>query len=289
MTSTVPALTAESTSRVIDGPEPIHLHESGTGPALVLLHGSGPGVSAWSNFGSNLTYFAASYRTLAPDLPGFGSSYVPALDRPYHGIAADAVVRMLDALDIERAHVLGNSAGGSVAGRFAVDHPDRVDRLVLMGPGGVGTPVLSPSPSEGIKRLLEFVADPTRERLVAWLDVMVVDRRILTEELIEERLDNALAPGALEWMRAFFSHISGRGPSRPVDPVPLWAQVSKIRARTLITWGRDDRVTPLENALLPLRQMKEVELHVFANCGHWAMIERRTEFQRVVHEFLSRP
>jgi 4,5:9,10-diseco-3-hydroxy-5,9,17-trioxoandrosta-1(10),2-diene-4-oate hydrolase len=288
-TSTTPsAHSAESTSRTLDGPEPLHVHEAGAGEALVLLHGSGPGVSAWSNFGSNFPFFADRYRTLAPDLPGFGASYVPNLDRPYHRIAADAVARMLDALGIERAHILGNSAGGSVAGRFAVDHADRVDRLVLMGPGGVGTPVLSPSPSEGIRRLLEFVADPTRDRLVAWLDTMVVDRSILTDELVEERLANALAPGALAWMRSFFSHISGRGPSRPVDPVPLWAEVSKITAPTLITWGRDDRVTPLENALLPLRQMKDVELHVFANCGHWAMIERRGEFQRVVHEFLTR-
>lgn len=285
---TTPTIDFDSTSRTLEGDEPIHYHEAGEGLPLVLLHGSGPGVSAWSNFGSNLPYFARGFRTIAPDQPGFGRSYTPSFDRSYHRIAADALARLLDDLGIEKAHVLGNSAGGSVAGRFALDHADRLDRLVLMGPGGVGTNILGPTPSEGIKRLIEFTVDPTRERLVAWLKTMVVDQAILTDDLIDERLANAMAPGALDWMRGFFSHISGNGPARPVDPVPLWAEVSKITARTLITWGRDDRVTPLENALLPLRQMKDVELHVFANCGHWAMIERRVEFQRVVHEFLTR-
>lgn len=287
MTVSAP-ITPESTSRTVGGSEPIHYHEAGEGPALVLLHGSGPGVSAWSNFGTNLPFFADHYRAIAPDLPGFGATYTPKLDRSYHRIAADAVARLLDALGVARAHVFGNSAGGSVAARFALDYADRVDRLVLMGPGGVGTNVLSPSPSEGIKRLIEFTEDPTRERLVSWLHTMVSDPSFLTESLIEERMTNALAPGALEWMRSFFSHISGRGPSRPVDPVPLWAEAPRIAAPTLITWGRDDRVTPLECALLPLRQMAEVELHVFSRCGHWAMLERRAEFQRVVHEFLSR-
>lgn len=282
------SLDFETTSQMSGDDAPIHFHEAGDGPALVLLHGSGPGVSAWSNFGANLPFFSASFRTIAPDQPGFGRSYTPEFDRPYHRIAADAVARLLDDLGIDRAHVLGNSAGGSVAARFALDHSDRVDRLVLMGPGGVGINILGPTPSEGIKRLIEFISDPTRDRMVAWLMTMVADQALLTEELIDERMANALQPGALEWMRGFFSHISGSSTPRPVEPVPLWADAGKITAPTLLTWGRDDRVTPLENALLPLRQMRDVELHVFSNCGHWAMIERRDEFQRVVHEFLTR-
>lgn len=281
-------LDATATSRSLAGDGAIHYHEAGEGPALVLLHGSGPGVSAWSNFGGTLAAFADRFRVLAPDLPGFGRSATPELDRPYHRIASDAVLRLLDGLGIERAHVLGNSAGGSVAARFALDNPSRVDRLVLMGPGGVGTPVLGPSPSEGIKRLLEFTRDPTHDRLVAWLTTMVADPSFLTDELIAERMENAMAPGALEWMRRFFSHISGDGPPRPVDPVPLWAEVSKIAAPTLLTWGQDDRVNPVEAALLPLRQMRDVELHVFSRCGHWAMLERADEFNRVVGEFLTR-
>jgi 4,5:9,10-diseco-3-hydroxy-5,9,17-trioxoandrosta-1(10),2-diene-4-oate hydrolase len=240
MTTDSSARAADPVSAVLDGDGDgsIHYHEAGEGPALVLLHGSGPGVSAWSNFSGTLPAFAPTFRTIAPDLPGFGRSSVPAMDRPYHRIASDAVVRLLDGL--------------------------------------------------GIKRLIEFTRDPTRERIVAWLKTMVADQALITDELVEERMANALAPGALEWMRTFFSHVSGDGPARPVDPVPLWAEVSRITAPTLITWGREDRVTPLENALLPLRQMQDVELHVFANCGHWAMIERAEEFDRVVLEFLTR-
>jgi pimeloyl-ACP methyl ester carboxylesterase len=287
MTSATADMTFETTSRTLAGAEPLHYHEAGSGPALVLLHGSGPGVSGWSNFGASLQFFARRFRSLIPDQPGFGLSPAPAMDRPYHRISADAVVRLLDELGVERAHVLGNSMGGSVAARFALDHPDRLDRLVLMGPGGVGAGILAPSPSEGLKRLVEFTAEPTRDRLVAWLRTMVSDQATVTEELIDERLRNALAPGALEWMRLFFSHVSGNS-RRPMEDLPLWAEVRRIAAPTLLAWGRDDRVTPLEMALLPLRQMRDVELHVFSGCGHWAMIERREEFQRVVAEFLAR-
>ncbi|MEA3183805.1 MAG: hypothetical protein QOJ74_282, partial [Ilumatobacteraceae bacterium] len=155
-----------------------------------------------------------------------------------------------------------------------------------MGGGGLGVNLLSPSPSEGIRRLVDFNKTPTRERLIEWLESMVADPEILTDELIDERYENTMKPGAMEWSRTFRGHrLSGKS-----DPeVPLWARSSRIKHRTLLTWGRDDRVVPLEHALVPLRQMPDVELHVFPRCGHWAMIERKDEFERVVIEFLTRP
>lgn len=281
-------ITREGTRRTFDGPTPLSYHIAGEGEAFVMLHGSGPGVSGWGNFGANLPLFSQHFRTIIPDQPGFGASPRPEMDRPYHRISSDAVAALLDELGIEKAHVLGNSMGGSVAARFALDHPDRLGKLVLMGPGGVGAAILSPSPPEGLGRLVEFAQDPTREKLVAWMKTMVSDKAFITEELIEERWRNATEPGAIEWLRLFFSHVGGKS-KRPTEEIPLWAQVPKIAAPTLITWGRDDRVTPLEMAWLPLRQMREVELHVFSGCGHWAMTEKREQFERVVLEFLTRP
>jgi 4,5:9,10-diseco-3-hydroxy-5,9,17-trioxoandrosta-1(10),2-diene-4-oate hydrolase len=115
---------------------------------------------------------------------------------------------------------------------------------------------------------------------------MVFDPSILTPAVIDDRYARTQAPGVLEWSRAFRDQRLSGG----ADPgVPLWARSSKITNRTLLTWGRDDRVVPLEHALVPLRQMPDVELHVFSRCGHWAMIERKSDFERVVIEFLTRP
>lgn len=268
---------------------PIHHDEAGDGPPLVLLHGSGPGVSGWSNFGANLDVLSAHHRTIIVDQPGFGRSPAPVLDRPYGDIAAQAVVALLDDLAIEQTDLLGNSMGGATAVRIALAHPERVRRLVLMGPGGIGVNVTGPRPTEGFKRLVDFSRDPTRERMVAWLETMVFDQSLVTDELITSRFEAATAPGALEWFRAFLSPHAARIAGGGEPEVPLWARAGQIRQPTLITWGRDDRVVPFETGLLPLFQMPHVELHVFGACGHWPMIERKAEFERVVVEFLSRP
>lgn len=130
----------------------LHFHEAGEGHPLVLLHGSGPGVSGWSNFSKNLPVFARNFRTIVVDMPGFGASPDIEYDRPYPELAAESMVTLLDDLGIEKAHVLGNSMGGWVALETAAIAPERVERLVLMGPGGLYAPLLGPMMSEGARR-----------------------------------------------------------------------------------------------------------------------------------------
>jgi 4,5:9,10-diseco-3-hydroxy-5,9,17-trioxoandrosta-1(10),2-diene-4-oate hydrolase len=279
----VTTLDFEETSRYLEGDYRLHYHEAGDGPALVLLHGSGPGVSGWSNFRGNFPVLAERFRTVLLDMPGFGLSERPDLDRAYPRLAADAVLVVLDKLGIERAHLLGNSMGGYVALEFALAHPDRIGRLVLMGPGGLAVNVLGPDPSEGGRRLADFMMAPSRPAMVAWVDTMVANKSVVDDALIDERLANAQAPGALESAMAIFSSL-GQHP----EPVPLWARVKAIKASTLITWGRDDRMLPVEGALLGFRQLPNAELHIFSKCGHWAQIERKAEFERLVIEFLTR-
>lgn len=274
----------DATGRVLEGRFRLHYHEAGSGPALVLLHGSGPGVSGWSNFKGNLPVFAGGFRAVVPDMPGFGLSDRPELDRAYPKVAADALVFLLDELGIDRAHVLGNSMGGYVAAEAALAHPDRIDRLVLMGPGGLAVNPFSPDPSEGARRLSEFMMNPSREGMVAWVDCMVADKSVVDDALIDERLANALKPGAIESAVAIFMSLA-----QHPDDSPLWARAHMIRHPTLVTWGRDDRMLPFEGALFPFRRLPNAELHVFSRCGHWAQVERKAEFERVVTEFLTRP
>jgi 4,5:9,10-diseco-3-hydroxy-5,9,17-trioxoandrosta-1(10),2-diene-4-oate hydrolase len=274
----------DTTSKMLDDAWSLHYHEYGSGPALILLHGSGPGVSGWSNFAGNLPVFGLEYRTIVLDMPGFGRSPQGKLDRRYPHIAADAIATLMDRLGIDKAHLLGNSMGGMVAMQFALNHPGRADRLVLMGPAGVN--VVGPPVSEGARRLNEFLAAPSREGMVAWVDTMVAERSVVSDDLIDERFRNALVPGAIESAKEIFASLYD--PSFRDGP-PLWSLTHQIRHRTLVTWGRDDRMVPFEHGLLPWRRMPNAELHVFPRCGHWAQVERKADFERVVLEFLSRP
>ena len=278
---------AESTSRFGKaGDMRLHYHDAGHsgGTPVVMLHGGGPGSSAWSNFGANIPVFAARLRTLAVDQPGFGKSDKPPVAGSYSTFAADALAALLDGLGIEKAHLVGNSLGGGTAVRFAVNYPDRVGRLVLMGPGGLSLNVFSPDPTEGVKRLMEFAAPPgpTREKLEAFLRTLVFDQRLVTDSLVEERWESARDPEALaaaaSMGMSFFTHA---------EESALWREASRLSHRVLLIWGREDRVNPLDGALVALKVIKRAQLHVFGGCGHWAQLEKFDEFNRLTTSFLA--
>jgi 4,5:9,10-diseco-3-hydroxy-5,9,17-trioxoandrosta-1(10),2-diene-4-oate hydrolase len=252
---------------------------------LVMLHGGGPGASAWSNFGSALPTFAKSFRTLLVDQPGFGASDKPPVVGNYFRHSADHVVALLDELGIDRVHLLGNSLGGGTAMRLALSHPDRVGRVVLMGPGGLSLNLFHADPTEGVQRLMDFSTNPTREALRAFISTMVVNQALVTDELVEERFADATAPGAQEAMRSM--GMSFWNPETAEDGM-LWREAHNLRKHTLLTWGREDRVNPLDGALVALKQIPKAQLHVFPNCGHWAQIEAAEEFAEVATAFLAR-
>jgi 4,5:9,10-diseco-3-hydroxy-5,9,17-trioxoandrosta-1(10),2-diene-4-oate hydrolase len=259
--------------------------ELGGGLPLVMLHGGGPGASAWSNFGPALPRFAASFRTLLVDQPGFGGSDRPPVEGNYYRHAAEHVIALLDELGIDRVHLLGNSLGGGTAMRLALSHPDRVGRLVLMGPGGLSLNLFHADPTEGVQRLMDFGANPTREALRAFISTMVVNQDLVTDELVEERFADATAPGAQEAMRDM--GMSFWNPETAEDGM-LWREAHRLRRHTLLTWGREDRVNPIDGAFAALKLIPKAQLHVFPNCGHWAQIEAADEFAEVTTVFLGR-
>ncbi len=257
----------------------------GGGLPLVMLHGGGPGASAWSNFGSALPGFAEDFRTLLIDQPGFGQSDKPPVVGNYFRFAAEAVKDLLDELGLERIHLLGNSLGGGTAARFALLYPERVGRLVLMGPGGLNLSLFHADPTEGVKRLMDFGAAPSKEALRAFISTMVVNQDLVTDELVEERFADATAPGAQEAMQSM--GMSFWNPDTFEDGL-LWRDAHQLKRPTLLTWGREDRVNPLDGAFVALKMIPRAELHVFPNCGHWAQIEAAEEFRQVCTAFLSR-
>jgi 4,5:9,10-diseco-3-hydroxy-5,9,17-trioxoandrosta-1(10),2-diene-4-oate hydrolase len=191
----------------------------------------------------------------------------------------------MDELGISKAHLLGNSLGASVAVRFVLAYPERADRLVLMGPGSaLSIGLFAPRPSEGIRRLMEFATakEKTPEKLEAFLRSMVFDQSLVTEELIADRYQAAIDPATAGGLKA----MQVANQKFPVEG-ELWREAGQIKHEVLITWGREDRVQPLDGAFVGFRLLENARLHVFPKCGHWAMIEQRVEFERLTQDFFA--
>ncbi|MEU6750590.1 alpha/beta fold hydrolase [Spirillospora sp. NPDC046719] len=279
--------TRESTLRELATEQGVlRYHEAGDGPPLLLLHGSGPGVTGWRNYRGNLAALAEHFRCLVLEFPGFGVSD-PTDEHPMLA-APGAVLRFLDGLGLQQVDVIGNSMGGIVGATVALAHPDRVRRLVTIG--GIGRNIFSPAPGEGIRLLMEFTDHPTREALIRWLHSMVYDPAVVTEELIEERWQQATDPDTLASARRMYGTEAMTAALRAADAAeapPYWAMLHKLKAKTLITWGRDDRVSPVDMALVPMRTIPDVQVHIFPDCGHWVMVEQKDAWERTVLAFLS--
>ncbi|MGH3243646.1 MAG: alpha/beta fold hydrolase, partial [Spirillospora sp.] len=192
-----------------------------------------------------------------------------------------------DGLGLDRVDVIGNSMGGFVGTQMAVKRPERVRRLVTIG--GIGRNLFGAFPGEGIRLLTEFTDDPSRERLVRWLHSMVYDPAIITEELVEERWRQATAPDTLAASRRLYGSKAMAARAEAMarsDEPPAWAMLHRLKARTLITWGRDDRVSPVDMAFVPMRTIPDVQVTIFPNCGHWVMIEQKAAWESAVLAFL---
>ncbi|MFF3734117.1 alpha/beta fold hydrolase [Streptomyces sp. NPDC002476] len=264
----------------------ISVSEAGQGPVLVMLHGGGPGATGLANYRQNLAALAPHHRILLPDQPGFGGSYRPSeedLDaRSITEITVDALLQALDALGVERFHLLGNSLGGAAAIATALAAPERVEKLVLMAPGGGWLP-FGPTPTEGQKAMFRYYngEGPTVKKMRDFIRVMTAEPK-RWEDTVQARYEASLDASHIEF---YHRYNAAFGKRHGMDP--LWRDVHRIKAPTLLLWGRDDRTITLDGAQLMLKQIRDVQLHVFGGCGHWVQLERQAEFERLVNDFLQ--
>ncbi|MDR3507448.1 MAG: alpha/beta fold hydrolase [Caulobacteraceae bacterium] len=260
----------------------IHYDEAGAGPALIFVHGGGPGSSGLSNFSRNMEAFADRYRVIAIDLPGYGQSTKLKISEPLWGYYAKVLAGFIDALGLGKAHLVGNSLGGASCLKTALDFPAKVDRLVLMGPGG-GYSLFEKQPSDGIRALVTFYLPPgpSIERLKGFAEYLVHDPASLTDELLQERLDRAMEPDTARFMPLRI------GPN--MAPITdLWRErLDQLPHETLILWGREDRVNPMDQGLILMRQIPNARFLVMPKCGHWVQWEKADEFNRTVAAFLE--
>lgn len=261
----------------------LHYNDCGDGDeVVVMLHGSGPGATGWANFSRNIEPLVeAGYRVILLDCPGWGKSDAIISTESRSDLNAVALKGVLDALDIERVHLLGNSMGGHSSVAFTLRYPERVGKLVLMGGGTGGGSLFTPMPAEGIKRLNQLYRQPTIENLKAMMDIFVFDTSDLTEELFQTRLNNMLARQ---------DHLDNFVKSIEVNPKQFpdfSSRLAEIKADTLIVWGRQDRFVPFDTSLRLMAGIPNAQLHVFNQCGHWAQWEHADTFNRLVIDFLT--
>jgi 2-hydroxy-6-oxonona-2,4-dienedioate hydrolase len=288
MTTITQALTEASTSRfarIREGDLDLQLHYNDAGQGaetVVMLHGSGPGASGWANFNRNLEpLVAAGYRVVLMDCPGWSKSDPIVCSGSRSDLNARALKGLLDAVGIDRAHLIGNSMGGHSAVAFALANPERVGKLVLMGGGTGGASPFAPMPTEGIKLLQGLYREPTIDNLKRMMNVFVYDTSELTEELFQTRLDNMLS--RRDHLENFVASLA----ANPRQFPDFGPRLGEIKAQTLIVWGSNDRFVPMDTGLRLLAGLPNAELHVFNRCGHWAQWEHADKFNRMVMDFLT--
>lgn len=273
-------LTYDQTSLLVQTPSwQIHTNQSGSGDQVViLLHGSGPGATGWSNFSANIPFLAERYRVIAADLPGWGASSPSTWQERDH---PRAVIELMDTLGIERATFIGNSMGGGTTIRLGYEYPERVDKLVTMGASSGATATFGPGgPSEGIKALQHGYREPTPQSMRELVEVMTFDSSFATDELVQRRAEMVAAHP--EHNRNFIEGI-GRRPIVELDV----ERVRSIRAKTLLLHGRDDRVVHFEHSLRLVSLIPDSRLVMMNRCGHWLQIEHAEEFNRLVADFID--
>ncbi len=252
-------------------------HEVGHGDPVLLIHGSGPGVSAWANWRLTMPRLATRFRVIAPDMVGFGFTERPTGVRYDLDTWVGHALGLLDALRIDRAHIVGNSFGGALALALAIRHPQRVRRLVLMGAAGVPF-TLTP----GLDAVWGY--QPSVEAMRRLLDIFAYDRRLVNDELAELRYRASIRPGVQEAFAAMFPAPRQRWVDALASPEEA---IRALPHETLIVHGREDRVIPLSNALTLARWIHRSQLHVFGRCGHWTQIEHAERFATLVGDFLA--
>ncbi|WP_229218195.1 alpha/beta fold hydrolase [Rugamonas apoptosis] len=273
-----------STRKVKVGGRCIQLSEAGEGPPVLMLHGGGPGASGVSNYTRNIAALARHFRVLVPDMPGYGQS-TKGIDRsdPF-GDLAGSMAGLLDALRIERTHLIGNSLGGACALRLTLDHPDRAARLVLMGPGGVDTTRSLPTP--GLKRLLDYYNGdgPSMDKLTRFIrGDLVYDGTQVDAAVIAERYRSSVDP-----------QVVAAPPLRRPAGWPKFRKLDFTRdprlqqcdTPTLVLWGTEDKVNRPSGAQSLQKRMRRCDVHLFSETGHWVQWERAAQFNAVTSAFL---
>lgn len=250
-------------------------HDLGEGQPVIFMHGSGPGVSAYANWRLAMPEISKKFRVIAPDMVGFGYSDRPESITYSMDVWVQQIIDLMDALNIEKAHLVGNSFGGGLALCLAIKYPQRFDKIVLMGAMGVEFEITA-----GLDQAWGYT--PSIENMKALLDTFAYSRELVTDDLAKMRYEASIRPGFQESFGSMF-------PQPRQNSVKAMASdeedIKEIQNDVLIIHGRDDKVIPFENSIRLHSLINKSQLHSFGECGHWSQIEHKDRFNKLLEDF----
>ena len=252
-------------------------HEYGQGEPVLLIHGSGPGVTSWANWRLTIPALAENFHVIAPDIVGFGYTERPADVQYNMETWLNHIFGFMDALGIEKTHVVGNSFGGGLALAMAIRAPQRVERLVLMGSAGLPFTL-----TEGLDRVWGYT--PSIDNMRGLLDLFAFDRSRVTEDLARMRFEASVRPGIQEAFAQMFPAPRQNGVNSLASDE---AAIKALPHTTLIVHGREDKVIPLASSYELFSMIQQAQIHVFGQCGHWTQIEHAARFNKLISNFFT--
>lgn len=273
MTQTIP----EIGKSIRAGGVMTNYHEEGSGTPVILIHGSGPGVSAWSNWRQAIPYLGECLHAFAYDQLGFGYTELPSQNIYNLERWTEHLFSFMEAVGVRKAHLIGNSMGAAVALAAAVIRPQAVDRLVLMGAMGVRFPL-----PYGLNEVWGYT--PSIENMKHLIDLFAYDRKLVTDALAEQRYRASIRPG----MQEAFSSMFPEPRQESVDALAAYEdRLGDLPNATLLFHGREDRIIPPESSQKLFNILQNAQLHIFSHCGHWTQTEHAMTFNRLVRDFLT--
>ncbi len=252
--------------------------EAGSGPPLILVHGSGAGVTAYANWRLTIPVLAKKFRVIAPDLAGFG--YTERKPGAVYNLDLwlEHLVGFMDALDIQQAGFVGNSFGGGLTLALAARHPERLSRFVLMGSAGLEFEL-----TPGLDAAWGY--EPSLEGMRQLVHLFAYDKAIITDDLVRSRYEASIRPGFQETFSSMFPVPRQAGIKMLATPEDA---IRALPHEVLVIHGRDDQIIPLASSVRLHSLLQHSDLHVFGECGHWTQIERKDRFASMVSDFFSR-
>lgn len=252
--------------------------EMGEGKPIILIHGSGPGVSAYANWRLVLPKVSQYARVIAVDMAGFGYTELDP-DATYTiEYWLEHLTAFLDALGIEQASFLGNSFGGVLSTHFALRNPERVERIAMMGSN------LLPFDITPALDKLWGQHELSREVMTEHMRFFPWDQSIITDDLVTSRLNACARPD----YQAAFASMFPAPRQKSVEALALSEeQLGTLQCEALLLHGREDIVVPPDVSIRAHRAIPRSQLHMFGQTGHWVMIERTKTFCALIEEFFS--
>jgi len=253
------------------------------GTTVILVHGLGGSVENWVY---NMGPLARCHRVYAPDLKGFGRTDKTPLLHDLNELL-QFLSDFMEVLHIAKASLVGNSLGGGLVLQFAIQYPDKVDKLVLVDNAGMGSDVIVDFKVVSIPVLGEVLIRNSRKSTASLWRKIVSDPSLVTEELVEQARNLATLPGAKKALLAALRAGIGTRGQRANLTGPLMASAASITAPTLVIWGQQDRIIPVAHAHIAAKAVPHARLEIFDSCGHMPQLEHPDRFNSLVLEFLA--